>query len=52
MASPQAARHRQDSWFSPMLPAGGGDGLILFCFVVLYLVLAGPGSFDAKMKRI
>ncbi|AYG70766.1 DoxX family protein (plasmid) [Rhizobium sp. CCGE531] len=32
----------------------GGDAAILFCFVFLYLVLAGPGawSLDAKFKRI
>ncbi|WFU06951.1 hypothetical protein QA648_32575 (plasmid) [Rhizobium sp. CB3171] len=32
----------------------GDDAAILFCFVFLYLVVAGPGawSFDAKMKRI
>lgn len=30
-----------------------GDGAILFCFVFLYLVFAGPGpwSLDARMRR-
>ncbi len=35
-------------------PAGnGGDGAILFCFVFLYLVFAGPGSIavDAWFNR-
>lgn len=32
--------------------ANGGDGAVLFCFVFLYLVFAGPGawSVDAAMK--
>ncbi|WFU06821.1 DoxX family protein (plasmid) [Rhizobium sp. CB3171] len=32
----------------------GGDAAILFCFVFLYLALAGPGawSLDAKIKLI
>ena len=32
--------------------ANGGDGAVLFCFVFLYLVFAGPGAFsvDAMLK--
>lgn len=32
--------------------ANGGDGAVLFCFVFLYLVFAGPGAFslDEVMK--
>ena len=26
--------------------ANGGDGAILYCFIFLYLVFAGPGSFS------
>jgi putative oxidoreductase len=26
--------------------ANGGDGAVLFCFVFLYLVFAGPGAFS------
>ncbi len=31
----------------------GGDAAILYCFVFLYLVFAGPGAFslDAKLRR-
>jgi putative oxidoreductase len=37
--------------FFPVL--NGGDAAILYCFVFLYLVFAGPGpwSVDAMMKR-
>ena len=37
--------------FYPIL--NGGDEAVLFCFVFLYLVFAGPGPFsiDALMKR-
>jgi putative oxidoreductase len=33
--------------------ANGGDAAILFCFVFLYLVFAGPGSWslDARLGR-
>ena len=33
--------------------ANGGDAAILFCFVFLYLVFAGPGpwSLDARLGR-
>ena len=32
--------------------ANGGDGAVLFCFIFLYLVFAGPGAFsvDETMK--
>jgi putative oxidoreductase len=32
--------------------ANGGDGAVLFCFVFLYLIFAGPGAFsvDETMK--
>jgi len=36
-----------------IIPAvNGGDGAVLFCFVFLYLVFAGPGAFslDAMLK--
>ncbi|MGV0818315.1 DoxX family protein [Martelella sp. AMO21009] len=29
----------------------GGDAAILFCFIFLYLVFAGPGSFSLDGKR-
>ena len=28
--------------------ANGGDGAVLFCFVFLYLVFAGPGAWSAR----
>jgi putative oxidoreductase len=33
--------------------ANGGDGAVLYCFIFLYLVFAGPGpwSLDAAMRR-
>ncbi|MET3601289.1 DoxX family protein [Martelella mangrovi] len=42
--------HAPQSFF-PVL--NGGDAAILFCFVFLYLVFAGPGAFslDGKIKR-
>lgn len=30
----------------------GGDAAILFCFVFLYLVFAGPGAFAMDNKRV
>lgn len=39
---------------SPLLPVfNGGDAAILFCFVFLYLAMAGPGpwSIDALRRR-
>ena len=37
--------------FLPLV--NGGDGAILYCFIFLYLVFAGPGpwSFDAAMGK-
>ncbi|PHK96730.1 DoxX family protein [Pseudoroseomonas rhizosphaerae] len=35
--------------FYPVL--NGGDAAILFCFVFLYLVFAGPGSFSIDGRR-
>jgi len=37
---------------SPFPALNGGDAAILFCFVFLYLVFAGPGpwSIDARRK--
>lgn len=36
--------------------ANGGDGAVLFCFVFLYLVFAGPGAFSLdeilKSRRV
>ena len=39
---------------SPFPALNGGDAAILFCFVFLYLVTAGPGAFslDARRRRI
>lgn len=39
---------------SPFPALNGGDAAILFCFVFLYLVFAGPGawSFDARMRSV
>ena len=28
--------------------ANGGDGAVLFCFIFLYLVFAGPGAFSLE----
>ncbi len=38
---------------SPFPALNGGDAAILFCFVFLYLVFAGPGawSVDGAMSR-
>ncbi len=43
--------HFPGNSFFPVL--NGGDAAILFCFVFLYLVFAGPGawSVDGKMQR-
>lgn len=41
--------HAPNSFF----PANnGGDAAILFCFVFLYLVFAGPGAFAMDNKRV
>lgn len=37
------------SSFFPVL--NGGDAAILFCFVFLYIVFAGPGAFSLDGKR-
>ena len=31
--------------------ANGGDAAVLFCFVFLYLVFAGPGAFSLDARR-
>lgn len=31
--------------------ANGGDGAVLFCFIFLYLVFAGPGAWSADSFR-
>ncbi|MQB10460.1 DoxX family protein [Agrobacterium tumefaciens] len=36
---------------SPFPALNGGDAAILFCFVFLYLVFAGPGAFSADERR-
>ena len=40
--------HAPGSFF-PLL--NGGDAAILFCFIFLYLVFAGPGAFAMDNKR-
>jgi putative oxidoreductase len=35
---------------SPLPLANGGDAAILFCFVFLYLVFAGPGAWSVNKK--
>jgi putative oxidoreductase len=40
--------HAPKSFFPAL---NGGDAAILFCFVFLYLVFAGPGSFSLDGKR-
>ena len=40
--------HAPNSFFPAL---NGGDAAILFCFVFLYLVFAGPGSFSLDGKR-
>lgn len=44
--------HFPGNSFFPVL--NGGDAAILFCFIFLYLVFAGPGawSMDARRPRI
>ncbi|KJF65711.1 DoxX family protein [Rhizobium nepotum] len=38
---------------SSVFPAlNGGDAAILFCFVFLYLVFAGPGAFSVDERRV
>ena len=34
----------------PLPVANGGDAAILFCFVFLYLVFAGPGAWSVNKK--
>jgi putative oxidoreductase len=36
---------------SPFPVLNGGDASILFCFVFLYLVFAGPGAFSLDARR-
>ncbi len=36
---------------SPFPALNGGDAAILFCFVFLYLVFAGPGAFALDNRR-
>ncbi|MCW5722004.1 MAG: DoxX family protein [Devosia sp.] len=36
--------------FSPWPVANQGDAAILFCFVFLYLVFAGPGAWSVNRK--
>lgn len=36
---------------SPFPALNGGDAAILYCFVFLYLVFAGPGSFSLDAHR-
>jgi len=31
--------------------ANGGDGAVLFCFIFLYLVFAGPGAWSVDGMR-
>jgi putative oxidoreductase len=40
--------HAPQSFFPA---SNGGDAAILFCFVFLYLVFAGPGAFALDNKR-
>ena len=40
--------HAPNSFFPAL---NGGDAAILFCFIFLYLVFAGPGSFSLDGKR-
>ncbi len=35
---------------SPFPALNGGDAAILFCFIFLYLIFAGPGSFSADRE--
>ena len=36
---------------SPFPALNGGDAAILFCFVFLYFVFAGPGAFSVDERR-
>ena len=36
---------------SPFPVVNGGDAAVMFCFVFLYLVFAGPGSFSLDARR-
>lgn len=36
---------------SPIPALNGGDAAILFCFIFLYLVAAGPGAFSIDAAR-
>lgn len=40
--------HAPKSFFPAL---NGGDGAILFCFIFLYLVFAGPGAFSIDGAR-
>ncbi len=40
--------HAPKSFFPAL---NGGDAAILFCFIFLYLVFAGPGAFSADGQR-
>lgn len=40
--------HAPSSFFPAL---NGGDAAILFCFVFLYLVFAGPGAFSVDERR-
>ncbi|AJY45685.1 DoxX family protein [Martelella endophytica] len=40
--------HAPNSFFPAL---NGGDAAILFCFIFLYLVFAGPGAFSLDGKR-
>ncbi|KXG85819.1 DoxX family protein [Agrobacterium bohemicum] len=48
MAVAYFTAHAPKSFF-PVL--NGGDAAILFCFIFLYLVVAGPGAFSADGQR-
>ncbi len=40
--------HAPQSFFPAV---NGGDAAVMFCFVFLYLVFAGPGSFSMDARR-
>ena len=40
--------HAPNSFFPAL---NGGDAAILFCFLYLYIVFAGPGAFSLDGKR-
>jgi len=41
--------HAPSSFFPAL---NGGDAAILFCFVFLYLVFAGPGALSVDERRV